>query len=124
MNDSEILELGKRRAEELRLCRRRVMNDFPETYYYMADDIHRLLGSAKSVFGLSENGDWYPNTAGLDEADKYKALLIGIQRIKTESEERQLLKELAEWNPETPFSSAIVMGISRRAKALLAKGEA
>lgn len=82
MTAAEILELGKRRCEELGLkCYLYV----PECY--LADDIHKLLGSGVEHFGLQESGsNWGTYTA----QDTHKGLLIGVRPIVSESEERSI----------------------------------
>lgn len=86
------LELGKKRAEELGL-----KPFFREPDYYSADDIHRLLGEGVEAIGNRGCDDWWANPMAQETMPKLKdaGLIIGIRPIVQESEERKLLRRLA-----------------------------
>lgn len=73
VTDDEILKLGKARAKDIGLETVTGLS-----YYYFIDDVFRLLGSARRVFGYEEL--WSTNNDG----DNNQALLIGIQPIEKE----------------------------------------
>lgn len=122
MTEAEVLRLGEERAKELGL---NLIHGHQNTngkweYYFMAGDIHRLLGSAINLFGQCHGGhrnsSWTTDSSPAKQEwpllHTHQALLIGIKPIAVESEERKLLRDLWE-------SDCLPKHFDDRAKALL-----
>lgn len=111
----DTLELGKQRAEELGL---KIGAIDGKKCFYDIDDIHKLLGEAEETFAQISKGDEHLSTYWMkEEHHTHQALLIGIRPIVQESEERKLLRELAEHTPE--INAIFGPEFMIRAKALL-----
>lgn len=133
MTDTEKLELGAERARGLGLNTRFVLNAYSRANrYYLADDIHELLGESREVFGkdgakANEGRDkWYwSKNEDLREYDTHKGLLIGIRAIVQESPERALLRELVALhvNGGNLLAFQQIDELGRRARKLLSEGE-
>ena len=108
MTDAEILELGKKRAEEIGLKPQLEINFSsshglmmgPKTfvegkiYAYHADDIHRLLGNGVEMF--TDHKCIAPNQI-MTSMCTHKSLLVAIRPFKPETREQKLegiLREL------------------------------
>lgn len=89
----DVLEIGKKRVEELGLNSYGIIqiNPLSNNRYYLADDIHKLLGEGMEAF---DDDNWSAWTPDRRDGSKNKALLIGIKPIVQESEERKLLREM------------------------------
>lgn len=103
MTDAEILELGKRRAEELNLCPHSGHLRSPDspgfTEYYRAPDVHRLLGYAREVQSICQ-GEWqtsWPEDGKGFSGNTHQAFILGIRPIKKESREDKMEKLLTDF---------------------------
>lgn len=92
---SDVLSLGKKRAEELGLKLGAVDGN---RSFYDKDDIHKLLGEACYMSCRPSPGGYWqalqPSQMETYPGDTHQALLIGIKPIVQESEERKLLREI------------------------------
>lgn len=116
MNDSDKLELGRKRAEELGI---ECVAASGFKYYYDSNDIHKLLDEGVEAHGgkYCLGGEW--SFVGHKSGESsHQALLIGIRPIIQESEERRLLREFIQESVDGIWST----GLLERAKRLL-KGE-
>lgn len=93
---SDVLSLGKKRAEELGLQ----MSCDPGRFgaFYQADDIHKVLGEGVYTSCRQNELEYWqalqPSKAEVYPGDTHQALLIGIKPIVIDSAE-QLIKDLA-----------------------------
>lgn len=121
----EVLERGKRIAEELGLT----TATFEASGYikfYPHDTIHRLLGEGVDVWAHFETDKpkyWGPHENN-NFNDTHTGIVIGIRQIVQESEERRLLRELTlkcERQKVEPhsFTRLDLSDIYERAKKLL-----
>lgn len=134
------LEFGERRARELELTSVQGHHKEPQapgyTFYYKADDIHRLLGVAHKMncylLGESNLTDQHgPGWMAEEPSTRHEwlathtALLIGIREIKKDTAQ-SLLRELLDCfivkESKGPFGEKFT-SIVDRAKALLERGE-
>lgn len=119
MTPSDLLELGKRRAEELGLHERKWGGE----YGYYLSDVWKLLGAGVEIVGnvknidggLTTNKCW---TSISNTGETHTALAIGIKPLKVESEERKLLREFVEREKKQGAAFDLV----ERAKVLLEGG--
>lgn len=92
---SDVLSLGKKRAEELGLKLGAVDGN---RSFYDKDDIHKLLGEACYMSCRPSPGGYWqalqPSQMETYPGDTHQALLIGIKPIVRDSAE-QLIKDLA-----------------------------
>lgn len=120
---SDVLELGKKRAEELGLTNIvMAKGPFAPTYdCYLASDIHKLLGEGIDLYGNKNCRHWddhAPPETDIEAGVTHKALLIGIRPIVQESEERKLLREFVSFVNGT-FDASNYSSIIQKAKRLL-----
>lgn len=123
---SDLLALGKQRAEELGLSKYRVHNDWPDAYYYPVYDVHALLGAGIEIVGNVKNIDGSSTqqkywTAVHNTGETHSALAIGIKPLVQVTAE-SLLRELVERNNAGETDRQIVQSIHMKAKALLEGG--
>ena len=100
MSEHQILELGKKRAQELGLilC---PLRDHPANLsyeYYRGNQVHKVLGEARFMScELTQSGLFKclePTECIPYQGDTHQGLLIGIKPVKKESAERQFIREL------------------------------
>lgn len=125
LKDEEILDRGRRIADEVGLKLDSFTNGYSQTVLcYHAKDIYRILGQSVEVFNYKSGKfgcKWTPNHV---DGDNEKALLIAIRPLvpeKVESDAVKLLRELVERLSNFTLMSPETERVVERAKALIEK---